>query len=115
MEGLTKCLLYDGYIKSIDLSFNNIKEKELTRFTNEKVITDNQTIQNLDLFGNPATMLQASSRVLNKKIAVELLTNITQHLLDNKLSVDKGLKVKREELGQEFLYKRSLYSKDIPR
>lgn len=115
MENLSKCLLYDNYIKSIDLSFNNIKEKELEQFIEERIVSENQNLQNFDLFGNPATMLEPKRRVLNKKITVELLHNLSQHLLDGKLTADKGFSATRQELGQEFLFKRSLFSKDVPR
>lgn len=52
-------MLYDSYIKSIDVSFNNIREVELQEFLDKKTILENQNLQNLDFFGNPATMLQA--------------------------------------------------------
>lgn len=77
LKNLAKCLLYDSYIKSIDLSFNNIREKELEEFMSAKTITENATLQNLDLYGNPATMLQKKARILNRKIACELLLNIS--------------------------------------
>lgn len=44
MYNLQKCVLFDSYVKSIDLSFNNIKEKELEDFIEQKAISQNGTI-----------------------------------------------------------------------
>lgn len=116
LEGLTRCLLYDGYIKSIDLSFNNIREAELQEFVDKRVITENQNLQNLDLFGNPGTMLQSECRLLNKSITIQLLLNISHHLVDGKMALERpGFNQTRQKLGQEFLYKRSLCNRDVPR
>lgn len=115
VENLSKCLLYDSYIRSVDLSFNNIRAKELSELLEQRTISLNANLQNFDVFGNPGTMLEAEGRLITKRIALELLQNIAQHILDGKLTADKGFSATRQELGQDFLYKRSLHSVDVPR
>jgi len=54
-------------------------------------------------------------QVIRKKVASELLLNVVQHLLDGKITTSPFAAQPRLELGQEFLRKRSLHSKLIPR
>ena len=54
-------------------------------------------------------------QVIRKKVASELLLNVVQHLLDGKITTSPFVAQPRLELGQEFLRKRSLHSKLIPR
>lgn len=44
-----------------------------------------------------------------------MLKNISEHLLDEKITPDKGLGKSREQLGQLFIMKRSLKNEDIPK
>ena len=46
---------------------------------------------------------------------MQLLLNISQQLIEGKMQADCGFSTTRLELGQEFLYSRSLNNKDIPR
>lgn len=44
LSSLSKCLKHDCYIKSLDLSYNNFRERELMEFVRSKIITENQTL-----------------------------------------------------------------------
>lgn len=115
VESLSKCLLYDSYIRSVDLSFNNLRAKELSELLGQRTISVNANLQNFDVFGNPGSMLEPEGRLITKRVALELLTNLSQHILDGKLTADKGFSATREELGQDYLRRRSLHCRDVPR
>lgn len=73
IDNLSKCLLYDGYVRSVDLSFNNLRAKELSELLGQRTISLNANLQNFDVFGNPGTMLEPEGRLITKRIALELL------------------------------------------
>lgn len=41
---LSKCLLFDSYIKSVDISFNNIRAKDFSELLEARVISQNANL-----------------------------------------------------------------------
>lgn len=69
---LENCLMFDGYLKSFDFSYNLFSYDRLKNLIKSECLTENNSLINFNISYNPGT-----TNDVRKSIALQLLKNIS--------------------------------------